>query len=112
MSDWSKAVSGFVPAAGGGLSVEKDEPLLFEQDGPGRSGVDLPPAPQIPDRLAGLRREGRIGLPGLSEPQVIRHYTRLSQRNYSIDTGIYPPSEVATMILAWVRERCRQASNV
>ncbi len=90
MSDWSKAVSGFAPAAGGGRSLETDEPLIFEQDGEGRSGVDLPDPPKVADRLGGTRREGKIGLPGLSEPQVIRHFTRLSQKNYSIDTGIYP----------------------
>ena len=91
MSEWSKALSGFTamtPSGGHGLDIE--EPLLFEEDGPGRSGVDLPPIPQVPDRLGDLRRDGAIGLPGLSEPQVIRHYTRLSQKNYSIDTGIYP----------------------
>ncbi len=91
MSEWSKALSGFstaVPSGGRGLEIE--EPLLFEEDGPGRCGVDLPPVPPIADRLGDLRRGGKIGLPGLSEPQVIRHYTRLSQKNYSIDTGIYP----------------------
>ena len=31
-----------------------------------------------------------IGLPGLSEPQVVRHFTRLSQKNYAIDSGLYP----------------------
>ncbi len=31
-----------------------------------------------------------IGLPGLSEPQVVRHFTRLSHKNYAIDTGLYP----------------------
>jgi glycine dehydrogenase subunit 2 len=90
MSDWSKAVSGFAPAAGGGRSLDTEEPLLFEQDGEGRCGVDLPVSPKVADRLGGLRRDGRIGLPGLSEPQVIRHFTRLSQKNYAIDTGIYP----------------------
>src|SRR6185437_323602 len=71
-----------------GLMIE--EALIFEQDMPGRCGVDLPePAPHK-DRLGGLRRKGAIGLPGLAEPQVIRHFTRLSQKNYAIDTGIYP----------------------
>jgi glycine dehydrogenase subunit 2 len=41
-------------------------------------------------RLAGLRRKSAIGLPGLSEPEVIRHYVRLSRMNYAIDAGIYP----------------------
>jgi len=93
VSDWSKAVSAFAAqpgsrAAGRGLEIE--EPLLFEEDGPGRSGVDLPAVAPFKDRLGGLKRQGGIGLPGLSEPQVVRHYTRLSQQNYSIDTGIYP----------------------
>ena len=91
MSDWSKAVSGFsAQAQSGGHGLDIEEPLIFEEDGPGRSGVDLPPVPKFADRLGGLRRQGKIGLPGLSEPQVVRHYTRLSQKNYSIDTGIYP----------------------
>ncbi len=71
-----------------GLLIE--EPLIFEQDSPGRSGVDLPAAPDHRERLGGLRRKGPIGLPGLSEPQVVRHYTRLSQKNYAIDMGLYP----------------------
>ncbi len=41
-------------------------------------------------RLGGLERTNPIGLPGLSEPEAIRHYVRLSQKNYSIDTGIFP----------------------
>jgi glycine dehydrogenase subunit 2 len=96
MSDWSKAASGFKVSAGGGREVRDEEPLLFEAEGAyhdgasSRSGVDLPAPPQVADRLGGLRRQGKIGLPGLSEPQIVRHYTRLSQKNYSIDTGIYP----------------------
>jgi glycine dehydrogenase subunit 2 len=71
-----------------GLQVE--ERLIFEQDHAGRSAVDLPAVEPYQDRLGGLRRKGKIGLPGLSEPQVVRHYTRLSQKNYGIDTGFYP----------------------
>lgn len=67
-----------------------DEPLIFEMDGMGRSGVDLPPPPAHQAKLGGLRRQGSIGLPGLSEPQAVRHYTRLSQRNYGIDSVFYP----------------------
>ncbi len=91
MSGWSKAVSGFRPAvAGGSHGLDIEEPLIFEEDGEGRCGVDLPAPAKVADRLNGLRRQGRIGLPGVSEPQVVRHFTRLSQKNYSIDTGIYP----------------------
>jgi glycine dehydrogenase subunit 2 len=93
MSDWSKALSSFAregAGAAGNRGLEIEERLLFEQDEPGRSGVDLPEPPQVPDRLGGLRRQGAIGLPGLAEPQVVRHFTRLSQKNYAIDTGLYP----------------------
>ena len=71
-----------------GLRLEED--LLFELDSPGMSGVDLPAAPAVETRLGGLERRSAIGLPGLSEPEVVRHYTRLSQKNYAIDMGTYP----------------------
>jgi len=95
MSEWSRALGQFssaAPAAAppGGRGLMLEESLLFEQDAPGRCGVDLPPPPPVSDRLGALRRRGPIGLPGLSEPQVVRHYTRLSQKNYGIDLGIYP----------------------
>ena len=71
-----------------GLRLEEE--LLFELDSPGMSGVDLPEVPAVETRLGGLERRSEIGLPGLSEPEVVRHYTRLSQKNYAIDMGTYP----------------------
>ena len=71
-----------------GLSIE--EPLIFEQDSPGAVGVDWPEADAGADRLGGLARSGPVGLPSLAEPTVVRHYTRLSQKNYGIDTGLFP----------------------
>ncbi len=71
-----------------GLHLE--EPLIFEQSAEGRSGVDLPAPTDFDDRLGGLGRDGALGLPGLAEPQVVRHFTRLSQKNYAIDSGLYP----------------------
>ena len=72
-----------------GLQRE-DEPLIFEKDAPGSTGVDLPAAPQVASRLGSFARKGPVGLPSLAEPQVVRHYTRLSQKNYAIDFGMYP----------------------
>ncbi|MGB1548054.1 MAG: aminomethyl-transferring glycine dehydrogenase subunit GcvPB, partial [Alphaproteobacteria bacterium] len=69
--------------------LDFEEPLLFEQGAKGRSGVDLPEPKGGKNRLGGLERK-EVGLPGLSEPQVVRHFTRLSQKNYGIDTGFYP----------------------
>ena len=74
----------------GNRALDIAEPLIFEQGAVGRSGVDLPVPPDVASRLGGLERNGAIGLPGLSEPQVVRHYTRLSRNNYGIDTGFYP----------------------
>ena len=74
----------------GHRGLQFEEKLLFELDSEGACGVDLPPPPDASTRLGGIERAGRIGLPGLSEPEVVRHYTRLSQKNYAIDTGLYP----------------------
>jgi glycine dehydrogenase subunit 2 len=71
-----------------GLAIE--EALIFEQDTVGAVGVDLAPVPHTRCRLGAVARRAPVGLPGLSEPEVVRHYTRLSQKNYSIDTGFYP----------------------
>jgi glycine cleavage system P protein (glycine dehydrogenase) subunit 2 len=97
MSEWSQALSRHpaaaadaAPTISGNRGLQIEEKVLFEQDSPGHCGVDLPPPPAIGDRLNGLARRGPIGLPGLSEPQVVRHFTRLSQKNYAIDSGLYP----------------------
>jgi glycine dehydrogenase subunit 2 len=67
------------------------EPLLFELDhGTHDRASDWPvPATVIP-RLGTRARTVPLPLPNLSEPQVVRHYTRISQKNYSIDGGFYP----------------------
>jgi glycine dehydrogenase subunit 2 len=98
MNDWSRAVSSRPPddrlaaveTVTGNRGLQIEEQLIFEQDSPGRCGVDLPEPAPFKNRLRGLERQSNIGLPGLSEPQVLRHYTRLSQKNYAIDSGIYP----------------------
>ncbi|MBI1238924.1 MAG: aminotransferase class V-fold PLP-dependent enzyme [Alphaproteobacteria bacterium] len=74
----------------GHRGLDHDEPLLFESGRPGHCGVDLPAPSLSHDRLGGLAREGAIGLPGLSEPEIVRHFVRLSQKNYAIDTGLFP----------------------
>ena len=67
-----------------------EEALLFEIGGIEKSGVDLPDVPKHTARLGGLERKNLIALPGLSEPETMRHYVRLSRQNYAIDTGLYP----------------------
>ncbi len=75
----------------GNRALMLEEALIFETGSPDRSGVDFEEAPSAAPRLDGalLRREG-TGLPGLSEAETVRHYTRLSRQNYGIDLGFFP----------------------
>ena len=88
-------IAGDTPAAPtvtGNHALMLEEPLIFELGGEPRSGVDLPaPDPAAPNRLGGLGRTAPIGLPGLTEPETVRHYTRLSRQNYAIDLGLFIP---------------------
>lgn len=70
--------------------LQQEEPLIFELGRTGKWGVDLPEPTVKKSRLGGLQRDDNIGLPDLSEPEVVRHFVRLSQKNYSIDAGVYP----------------------
>jgi glycine dehydrogenase subunit 2 len=74
----------------GNRGLDLEEKLIFEQDKAGRTAVDLPDVPAHDNRLGAAKRKTAIGLPGLSEPQVVRHYVRMSRNNYAIDAGIYP----------------------
>ncbi|MDH3682782.1 MAG: aminomethyl-transferring glycine dehydrogenase subunit GcvPB, partial [Acidimicrobiia bacterium] len=66
------------------------EPTLYDKSVAGRTAVDLPaldvPPASLPD---GLLREDN-GLPELSQVDVVRHYQRLSQCNFGVETGFYP----------------------
>jgi glycine dehydrogenase subunit 2 len=70
-----------------GLMIE--EPLSFEIGRTDVTGVDLPTAPAVKSRLGTLERKGGTGIAGLSEPETMRHFVRLSQKNYGIDTGLF-----------------------
>jgi glycine dehydrogenase subunit 2 len=74
----------------GNRGLDQEEPLLFEIGRKETTGVDFEPAPDVGSRLGGLGRKGEIGLVGLTEPETMRHYVRLSRKNYSIDAGLYP----------------------
>ncbi len=73
------------------------EPTVFELGTPGRGGtVIAKPDPEIVkvigdvDGLVPKRmRRGKLNLPGMSEPQVARHFSRLAQMNYGVDSGPY-----------------------
>ena len=67
-----------------------DEPLLWEKGVKGRHGMSIPvsdvPDSELPHELQGAGPD----FPDLSEIDVVRHYTRLSQWNYGVDSGMYP----------------------
>src|SRR5712692_8352127 len=66
-------------------------PLIYERYRPERRGLEVPrpdlPVPELPDELA---RKEPPRLPELAEPEVLRHFTELSTRNFGVDTGFYP----------------------
>lgn len=66
------------------------EPTIFELSEPGRRGVVFPP-PDVPDAglPAGMQRDS-LQFPEASEIDVVRHFTRMSQKNHAIDIAMYP----------------------
>ncbi len=84
------ANANMAPTASGSQGLSQKEDLIFEIGTPRRTGVDLPDPKTVKSRLGGMERDGEIGLPGLTEPETMRHYVRLSQKNYAIDLGVYP----------------------
>ena len=64
--------TGFTSLAGG-RGLLQDEPLIFELGGWRKTGVDLPTTEVDTSDLAGLTRAD-LPLPGLSEPETMRHY--------------------------------------
>jgi glycine cleavage system P protein (glycine dehydrogenase) subunit 2 len=65
--------------------------LIFERSESGRRGLAVPrpdlPVPELPEELA---RKEPPRLPEVAEPEVLRHFTGLSTKNFGIDTGFYP----------------------
>ena len=74
----------------GNRALMLEEPLLFEIGSVEQTGVDFPEFDAKTKSLGGLERSAPIDLPGLSEPEAVRHYTRLSRQNYAIDLGLFP----------------------
>ena len=66
--------------------------LIFERSAQGRFAHSQAPRlrQELTDIPEGLRRKKRALLPEVSELQVVRHYTNLSRKNFSIDTQFYP----------------------
>ncbi|MTI00565.1 aminomethyl-transferring glycine dehydrogenase subunit GcvPB [Roseibium sp. RKSG952] len=74
----------------GNRALDMEEPLIFEIGGLDTTGVDLDEPDDFKAELGGHQRRAPIDLPGLAEPEAMRHYVRLSRNNYAIDSGLYP----------------------
>ncbi|MGI8841042.1 MAG: aminomethyl-transferring glycine dehydrogenase subunit GcvPB [Caulobacteraceae bacterium] len=77
-----------------GRGLLQHEPLIFELGGWDKAGVDFPRDARgeslDASDLASFTRAAPPHLPGLSEPETLRHYVRLSQQNHAIDLALYP----------------------
>lgn len=78
------------PTFTGNKALMLEEPLIFEIGSTETTGVDFAGGDVAGSRLGDLTRKSAIGLPGLSEQETVRHYTRLSRQNYAIDLGLFP----------------------
>ena len=95
-----------------------DEPIIFELGSPGRRGYLPPrPEPEIVEAVGPLEallpkeliRKEPPGLPEMSEPEVVRHFTRLSQMNYCPDLGLYP---LGSCTMKYNPKVCDQVANM
>ncbi len=74
----------------GTTGLVMNEPLLWEKGVHGRVGFSMPKRDVPRSPLDGVPTGDGPDFPDLSEVDVVRHYTRLSQWNYGVDTGMYP----------------------
>ena len=70
--------------------TKRETPLLSEISRKGRKGYSLPAPLGIPLHLPPHLARKNLNLPELSEPEVVKHFVALSQKNYGVDSGIYP----------------------
>jgi glycine dehydrogenase subunit 2 len=84
------------PTSGAQTPLQREQVVtIFERGAPGRRAFCCPElgVPDVPveDLLpAHLRRSEPPRLPEVSEPEIVRHYVRLSKRNFDLDSGFYP----------------------
>jgi glycine dehydrogenase subunit 2 len=89
-TDFAGAIAHAPHTFTGNRALAIEEALIFETGRPEVTGVDLDGPKPFTPRLGSYRRSRPMGLPGLTEPETMRHYVRLSRMNYGIDTGMFP----------------------
>ena len=84
------------PGLNGETPMQRDRAVtIFERSREGRRAAVFGD-PGVPERPieelipAALRRERPAELPEVSEPEIVRHFNRISRRNFDLDTGLYP----------------------
>lgn len=97
--------------------ITQNELLIFERSSPGRTAYDLPPLDVPRVDLAAALGQGNLrsnveGFPELSEIDVLRHFTRLSTWNYSIDTGMYPLGSCTMKYNPRINERVSRLEGI
>ncbi len=87
----AEALVPMIETASGDRALMLEEPLIFELGTTGKCGVDFDQTATDPAPALGkFLRKAPLALPGLTEPETVRHYTRLSRQNYAIDLGPFP----------------------
>ena len=79
------------PKYSGTTGLTHEEALVFERAHHDATAISLPGVSgPVSDALQPFLRRQPAGIPGLSEPEAVRHFVRLSQWNHGIETGFYP----------------------
>src|SRR5438477_11027661 len=97
--------------------ISHNEQLLFERSQPGRAGFSLPPLDVgaspldeiIPSQFQ--REDDLAGVPEVTEVDVVRHFTRMSSWNYSIDQGMYPLGSCTMKYNSRLNEKVARIAN-
>src|SRR6058998_2735423 len=95
----------------------QNEALIFERSQPGRAGFSLPPLDVEETALDEIippefqRDDDLAGMPEVSEVDVIRHFTRISAWNYSIDLGLYPLGSCTMKYNSRLNEKVARIGN-
>src|SRR6059036_1758304 len=97
--------------------ISHNEQLIFERSQPGRAGFSLPPldVDEIPlDEIVPRefqREDNLAGMPEVTEVDVVRHFTRMSSWNYSIDQGMYPLGSCTMKYNSRLNEKVARIAN-
>lgn len=70
--------------------IVQEELLLWEKGQKGKVGYSMPRQDVESVSIDSSLERAELDMPDLSEVEVVRHYTRLSQWNFGLDTGMYP----------------------